>query len=93
MVAEHARSFAKGEAVCVILHYLTVLWRKPGAVRNGPPVKDLAGALGRMRDLLAGREGGGREFVKLLVAARDDGMEAAEAACRPRRTSTSPPRQ
>ena len=81
MVAEHARSFAKGEAVHDILHYLPVLRRKPGAVRNGAPVKDLAGALGRMRDHLAGREGGGREFAELLVAARDDGMAAAEAAC------------
>ena len=80
-VAEHARSFAKGEAVHDILHCLPVLRRKPGAVRNGAPVKALKGNLGRMRDLLAGREGGGREFVKLLVAARDDGMEAAEAAC------------
>ena len=41
MVAEHARSFAKGEAVHDILHYLPVLRRKPGAVRNGAPVKAL----------------------------------------------------
>ncbi len=66
---------------CDILHCLPVLRRKPGAVRNGAPVKALKGNPGRMRDLLAGREGGGREFAELLVAARDDGMEAAEAAC------------
>ena len=58
-----------------------MLLRKPGAARNGAPVKELKGNLGRMRDLLAGREGGDREFVKLLAAARDDGLEAAEAAC------------
>ena len=39
-------------------------------MRNGVPVKVLKGNLGRMWDLHADRDSGGREFVKLLAEAR-----------------------
>ena len=64
-------------------HYVPILTRKPGALRNGAPFKgwQLPGALGRMRARLAGRDDGDRQFVKVLAAVQEDGLEAVEAAC------------
>ena len=40
VVAEHARCFGRGETVYDPWHYVPVLARKPGALRNGAPFKD-----------------------------------------------------
>ena len=40
IVAEHPRSFGRGETVYDPWHYVPVLARKPGALRNGAPFKD-----------------------------------------------------
>jgi len=45
VVAEHPRSFGRGDTVYDPWHYVPVLARKPGALRNGAPFKDL-GATG-----------------------------------------------
>src|SRR5438309_7031258 len=39
-VAEHARCYGRGETVYDPWHYVPVLARKPGALRNGAPFKD-----------------------------------------------------
>ena len=39
IVAEHPRSFGRGETVYDPWHYVPVLARKPGALRNGAPFK------------------------------------------------------
>ena len=72
IVAEHPRSFGRGEVVYDPWHYLPILERKPGALRNGAPFKGwkLPRALGRMRRRLAGRDDGDRQFVKVLTAVR-----------------------
>ena len=51
IVAEHARRFGRDQTVYDPWHYVPVLARKPGALRNGAPFKDwaLPGALGRAR--------------------------------------------
>jgi transposase len=46
IVAEHPRSFGRGDTVYDPWHYVPVLARKPGALRNGAPFKDW-GATGR----------------------------------------------
>ena len=38
-------------------------------------------ALGRLRTRLSGRDDGDRQFVKVLAAVLEDGLEAVEAAC------------
>lgn len=50
MVAEHPRSFGRGETIYDPWHYVPVLARKPGALRNGAPFKDwvLPGAMDRV---------------------------------------------
>jgi hypothetical protein len=83
IVAEHPRSLGRGETVYDPWHYVPVLARKPGALRNGAPFKDwvLPGALERVRRKLAKAPGGDRQMVAILSAVLTDGLGAVEAAC------------
>jgi hypothetical protein len=82
-VAEHHRCYGRGETIYDPWHYVPVLARKPGALRNGAPFKDwvLPGALDRVRRKLAGSNDGDRQMVKILAAVLTDGLPAVEAAC------------
>ena len=82
-VGEHPRCFGRDRTVYDPWHYVPVLARKPGALRNGAPFKDwlLPGALGRIQRQLAGHDDGDRQMVKILSAVLDDGLVAVEAAC------------
>ena len=64
-------------------HYVPVLARKPGALRNGAPFKDwvLPGAIDRVRRKLAAVQDGDRQMVEILTAVLSDGLPAVEAAC------------
>ena len=83
IVAEHPRSFGRGETVYDPWHYVPVLARKPGALRNGAPFKDwvLPAAMERVRRQLAGADDGNRQMVDILTAVLTDGLPAVEAAC------------
>jgi hypothetical protein len=83
IVAEHERAFGRGKAVYDPWHYVPVLARKPGALRNGAPFKDwvLPGALERIRRKHAGSDEGDRQMVKILAAVLTDGLVEVEAAC------------
>jgi hypothetical protein len=65
IVAEHPRSFGRGETVYDPWHYVPVLARKPGAMRNGAPFKDwvLPAAMERVRRKLASVDDGNRQMV------------------------------
>jgi transposase len=84
VVAEHARSFGRGETVYDPWHYVPVLARKPGALRNGAPFKDwlLPASLERVRRKLKGCDDGDRQMVAILSAVLSDGLAAVEGACR-----------
>jgi transposase len=83
IVAEHARCYGRGETIYDPWHYVPVLSRKPGALRNGAPFKDwvLPASLERVRRKLAGSDDGDRQMVAILAAALTDGLPAIEAAC------------
>ncbi len=83
IVGEHERSFAKAQTIYNPWHYVPVLAKKPGALRNGAPFKGwvLPGSLGRVRRRLAGSDDGDRQMVRILTAVLTDGMAAVEAAC------------
>jgi hypothetical protein len=83
IVAEHPRSFGRGETIYDPWHYVPVLARKPGALRNGAPFKDwvLPAAMERIRRKLAGADDGNRQMVGILTAVITDGLPAVEAAC------------
>jgi hypothetical protein len=83
VVAEHQRSFGRGETVYDPWHYVPVLARKPGALRNGAPFKDwvLPAAIERVRRKLTNADDGNRQMVDILNAVLTDGLPAVEAAC------------
>jgi len=83
IVAEHPRQFRRDRVVYDPWHYLPVLVRKPGALRNGAPFKDwdLPPGLAQVRAKLNRHADGDRQFVKVLGAVLDHGLAAVEAAC------------
>src|SRR5246127_1158773 len=83
IVAEHPRTFGRGETTYNPWHYVPVLARKPGALRNGAPFKDwvLPAAIERIRRKLASIDDGNRQMVDILNAVLTDGLPAVEAAC------------
>ena len=82
-VADHPRVFGRDQTVFDPWHYVPVLARKPGALRNGAPFKNwvLPSGLDRVRRKLAGVEDGDRQMVTILTAVLSDGLAAVEAAC------------
>ena len=83
IVGEHPRSFGRGDTLYDPWHYVPVLARKPGALRNGAPFKDwvLPAAMERVRRKLASADDGNRQMVDILSAVLTDGLPAVEAAC------------
>ena len=83
IVGEHVRSFERDRTFFDPWHYVAALEKKPGALRNGTPFKDwaLPLALREMRDRLCAKAGGDRQFVTILAAIAEDGIEAVSVAC------------
>ncbi len=82
-VGSHPRRFGRDQTVYDPWHYLPVLARKPGALRNGEPFRnwELPDALGQIRQRLAGHGDGDRQFVEILSAVPEAGLAAVERAC------------
>jgi hypothetical protein len=82
-VGEHRRCFGRDQTVFDPWHYVPVLARKPGALRNGAPFKDwvLPAGLDRIRRKLVGATDSDRQMVNILTAVLSDGLPAVEAAC------------
>lgn len=83
VVGEHARRFGRDHLVYDPWHYLPVLTKKPGALRNGAPFKDraLPPSLERVWRRPSGYPDGDRQMVGVLTAVTTDGLDAMEAAC------------
>lgn len=83
LVGEHPRCFGRDQTIYDPWHYVPVLARKPGALRNGAPFKDwiLPTGLERVRRKLGSVPDGGRQMVDILTAVLSDGLPAVEAAC------------
>src|SRR6202522_3455730 len=73
IVCEHRRVFARSHerksttTVYDWRHYLAVIQRKPGALRNGAPFLELPDAFKRLQHHLLRRTGGDREMVEILA--------------------------
>lgn len=82
-VAEHPRDFGRGRLVFDPWHYLPVLERKPGALRDGAPFRqwDLPVPVRRVLESWLKQKGGDKAFVELLLTARPHGLEPLEVAC------------
>ena len=71
-VVEHPRLFSQGhDRTAQVLydgrHYLAVVQRKPGALRNGAPFAELPDGFKRLQSTLLKRPGGDREMVEVLA--------------------------
>ena len=72
VLAEHIRAFNRdkrmpGQTIYDWRHYLSVVQRKPGALRNGAPFLELPDSFKQMRSRLLKRPGGDREMVDILA--------------------------
>ncbi|TDX62834.1 hypothetical protein EDE12_109170, partial [Methylosinus sp. sav-2] len=72
IVCEHSRIFARShndKSVTVYdwRHYLSVIQRKPGALRNGAPFAELPVALRTLQQRMLEKPGGDREMVEILA--------------------------
>ena len=78
IVADHPRHFRRDQTIYDPWHYLPVLLKKPGALRNGAPFKDwdLPPNLAQVRAKLAQHADGDRQFVKVLGTVPDHGLAA-----------------
>lgn len=83
IIAEHARSFSTGRVFFSPWHYVPLLARKPGALRNGAPFKEwvLPEPIQTVKDTLLKRKGGDRECAAILMAMIEQGIEAVSVAC------------
>jgi hypothetical protein len=84
VVGEHARCFGRGQTIYNPWHYVPVLARKPGALRNGAPFRDwvLPAAMQKIHRRLRTVDDGDRQMVSILACVLTDGLAAVEAACR-----------
>ncbi len=83
IVGEHARRFGRDQTIYDPWHYVPVLARKPGALRNGAPFKDwaLPPAIERVRASLAAATMATVRWSTSSPPSLTDGLDAVEAAC------------
>ena len=83
VIAAHARQFSRDQLICDPWHYLPVLEKKPGALRNGAPFVEwtLPRAIVQVRDRILKQPKGDRAFVELLMLAGEAGLDALTVAC------------
>lgn len=72
VVAVHERVFSRdhsrpGKTIYDWRHYLSVVQRKPGALRNGAPFTELPESFRQLQQKLLKRPGGDREMVDVLA--------------------------
>jgi hypothetical protein len=83
VIADHLRDFGRDQLVCDPWHYLPILDKKPGALRDGAPfvMWDLPRPIITVRDRILKQPKGDRAFVELLMLAGEAGLDALTVAC------------
>ncbi len=80
IVASHERLSDEGHVNYDWHHYIELVQRKPGALRNGAPFADIPVPLQRLRQGLLRREGGDRVMAQVLSCVPKAGLEAVLVA-------------
>lgn len=82
VIAEHVRLYEKGQTRYQPQHYLPLLKRKPGALRNGEPFKQwlLPPAIRTLQQHLMRQKSGDRAMVEVLALIAEYGEETGVAA-------------
>jgi transposase len=98
ILCEHARIIERshhlpGRTIYDWRHYLAVIQRKPGALRNGAPFAEMPDGFRRLQGHLLKRSGGDREMVEILALVLQHeeqavlcAVELALEACVPTKT-------
>ena len=79
-VASHARSFDRSQTVYDWQHYISLVLRKPGGLRNGAPFEDMPEPLKQLQAILLRRLGGDAVMAQVLAAVPIHGLEAVLVA-------------
>ena len=80
IVADHKRLKDKSKTRYDWQHYIPLVQRKPGALRNGAPFADLPEPLQRLRRSLLRQAGGDRLMAKVLALVPGTGLDAVLVA-------------
>jgi transposase len=80
IVASHERLSDSGRISYDWQHYIELVQRKPGALRNGAPFADMPAALQRLRHGLLRRPGGDKVMAQVLACVPAAGLEAVLVA-------------
>ena len=80
VIAEHERLNGSGQVRYDWQHYVPLIQRKPGALRNGEPFADLPASLQQLRRALLREAGGDRVMAKVLALVPQAGLEAVTVA-------------
>ncbi len=80
VVADHERLGADSRTQYDWQHYVTLLERKPGALRNGAPFADLPEPLAKLRRAMLRQDGGDRAMAQVLALVPGLGLEAVLVA-------------
>ncbi len=74
IVASHERLICRGRIAYDWQHYIDLVQRKPGALRNGAPFADMPAPLQRLRQGLLRHAGGDRVMAQVLAAVPTQGL-------------------
>jgi hypothetical protein len=80
LVARHERLSSRGETRYDWQHYIPLIQRKPGALRNGAPFADLPAPLQQLRHALLRQPGGDRIMAQVLAIVPTAGLDAVLVA-------------
>ena len=80
VVATHERMSNRGETRYDWQHYIPLVQRKPGVLRNGAPFADMPEPLIELQRALMRRQGGDRVMAQVLAAVPTAGLEAVLVA-------------
>jgi transposase len=80
IVASHERLSDRGQTRYDWQHYIPLVQRKPGVLRNGAPFADLPPALLQLQQALLRRAGGDRVMAQVLAAVPLAGLESVLVA-------------
>src|SRR6267142_2109834 len=84
MIGHHKRSFERYKRIYDPWHYVPLLERKPGALRNGAPFKqlELPASVQKVREQLSHYPDGDKRFIHILLSVISHGLTAVEQACK-----------
>lgn len=83
IIGSHPRHYGRDKTLFNPFHYLPLLERKPGALRNGAPFDGwkLPTAILAVKDILMKRKGGDKECAEVFCAMSGHGIDAVQVAC------------